>query len=176
MVPPTLPVLRLLLGSLVLFVLAGPTPSCADGSSGQIGYVDLDSLGFAPTAEPAVELVIGSAEFSVAALAAQATEPDLASLLASVETFCLHQYAPPDAETVDAATALISALEDGGWQLSQFDLQGTREVSVYVMAQGEMIAGLAVIAIDPGLEVTIANIVGDIDPLKLTTLGLPIPQ
>ena len=40
------------------------------------GQVDLVALGFDPSAEATTDLAIGSADFAVAALIAQATDPD----------------------------------------------------------------------------------------------------
>jgi hypothetical protein len=46
----------------------------------------------------------------MAALATQATDPDLALLLGAVEGFHLKQFAPPDQATVLAASNLATAL------------------------------------------------------------------
>ena len=79
------------------------------------GQIDLVALGFAPVAEPAVDLDIGAAEFDMAALATQATDPDLALLLGAVEGFHLKQFAPPDQATVLAASNLATALILPAW-------------------------------------------------------------
>lgn len=159
-------------------VLCGLIPVTAFGDNGDpsFGRLDLVALGFAPAPEPAVDLVIGTAEFALAALAAQTHDPDLAALLANVESFCLVQFVPPDQATVIAASALPDALTGAGWQLVQAESQDTRQVTVHLRMAGAVIAGLTVIAIDAGAEVSIANVVGNIQPPQLATLGLPIPQ
>lgn len=161
---------------LPLFAACSVLPATAGEPDIGVGMVDLDALGFEPGAEPAFGLVLGSAQFDVAALAAQATDPELAGQLAAVEAFCLHQYLAPDAMAIDAAGDLLLALVADGWQLARQELQDTRQVSVYLKSEAGEIAGLTVVAIDPGLEVTIANVVGNIEPARLTSLGLPIPQ
>ena len=140
------------------------------------GQVDLTALGFAPGAEATTNLTIGSSDFAVAALIAQATDPDLSALLANVKAFSLRQYAPPDAATIAATQALTTGLLADGWQLVEAELQDTRQVSVYAMVDGAIVAGLVVIAVDAEHEVSVANVVGDIQPSQLATLGLPIPQ
>jgi len=69
------------------------------------------------------------------------------------------------------ATALIVA----GWIPAQTELQGTRQVVVYVRPDGLTIAGITVVAVNAGAEVSIANVVGNILPEQLATLGLPVP-
>ena len=139
------------------------------------GHLDLVALGFAPIAEPAIDLQIGAAEFDLAALAAQATDPDLAALLDNVDAFYLQQFVPPDAATVVAASNLATALIVAGWMPAQTELQGTRQVVVYVRPDGLTIAGITVVAVNAGTEVSIANVVGNILPEQLATLGLPVP-
>lgn len=157
-----------------LGLLNGPVQ--AETAAVSVGQLDLPTLGFAPVAVATTDMAIGSSDFAVAALIAQATDPDLSALLANVGSFSLRQYAPPDAAVIAAAQALIPAIESEGWQLVRAETQGTRQVTVHTMADGAIIAGLTVIAIDVEREVSIANIVGDIQPTQLTTLGLPIPQ
>ncbi|MDA0338159.1 MAG: hypothetical protein O2782_23560 [bacterium] len=145
-------------------------------ASDSVGHLDLAALGFAPTAEPAVDLQIGAAEFDLAALAAQATDPNLAAVLANVDAFHLQQFVPPDAATVIAASNLATALITAGWLPAQSEFQGTRQIVVYVRLVGPIVAGLAVVAVDAGREVSIANVVGNILPQQLATLGLPLPN
>jgi hypothetical protein len=124
------------------------------------GQIDLVALGFAPVAEPAVDLDIGAAEFDMAALATQATDPDLALLLGAVEGFHLKQFAPPDQATVLAASNLATALILSGWLSAMAEFQDTRKVVVYVLSVG----------------LAFANVVGNIAPQQLATLGLPVPN
>jgi hypothetical protein len=160
------------LSTLLLSILLSSGAGRADDS---LGYLDLAALGFAPTAAPAIDLQIGAAEFDLAALAAQATDPDLAALLDNVDAFYLQQFVPPDAATVVAASNLATTLILSGWMPAQTELQGTRQVVVYVRPNGLTIAGITVVAVDAGAEVSIANVVGNILPEQLATLGLPVP-
>lgn len=152
--------------------LAG-TPSDAAGNPGEI---DLPALGFAPVAAALVDLHIGAAEFDLAALATQPSDPQLAALLGAVDAFHLKQYSPPDDATVMAASNLAPALIGSGWLPVKTEFQGTRQVVVYARPVDLVIAGLVIVAVDAGLEVSIANVVGNISPTQLATLGLPLPN
>ncbi len=139
------------------------------------GHLDLVALGFDPVEEPSTDLTIGSAEFAVASLAAQASDPDLAALLGNVEAFSLRQFTPPNDATLLAAQSLAASISTDGWLLVQAEAQGTRQVTVHIKLDGVMVGGLTIMALDPGREVSIANVVGNIPPQQLATLGLPIP-
>lgn len=152
--------------------LAG-TPSVAAGPPGQI---DLAALGFAPAAEALVDLHIGAAQFDLAALATQSSDPELAALLGAVKAFHLKQFSPPDDATLIAAGTLAPALIGSGWVPVKTEFQDTRQVVVYVRPKGQGIAGLVVVAVDAGHEVSIVNVVGNISPTQLATLGLPFPN
>lgn len=159
----------------VLTCLVATLSAGADGGP-TAGQLDLVSLGFEPVAVPSIDLDIGTAEFAAAALAVQPTDPDLAALLANVSAFSLLQFAPPDAATLGAAQVLPGAIVGAGWVPVQTDTQGTRTVTIHAKFNGLLVSGLTVIAIDPGREVSIANVVGDIQPTQLVSLGLPIPH
>ena len=123
-----------------------------------------------------INLDIGAAEFDMAALATQATDPDLALLLGAVEGFHLKQFAPPDQATVLAASNLATALILPGWLSAMAEFQDTRQVVVYVLPVGLAFAGLVITAVDVNREVSIDNVVGNIAPQQLGTLGLPVPN
>ncbi|MBT4099537.1 MAG: hypothetical protein HOM68_13525 [Gemmatimonadetes bacterium] len=165
-----LDLLRLLL---VFSLLAAPAYA-GDGGS-EPGRLDLVALGFEPVVEPTVDLTIDAAQFAIAALVAAETDADLAALLGNVEAFCLRQYSPPDAATFAAAQVLPAAIVADGWQLVQAETQGSRQVTVHLKLDGLVVGGLAVIAIDADREVSVANVVGNIQPAQLATLGLPLP-
>jgi hypothetical protein len=52
----------------------------------------------------------------------------------------------------------------------------TRQVVVYVLPVGLAFAGLVITAVDVNREVSIDNVVGNIAPQQLATLGLPVPN
>jgi hypothetical protein len=161
--------LRLLVCLLGIAAALSAAPAKATG-----GVMALADLGFAPAEAPAAEYTLGALELAVAAVAAQATDPELATLLASVSSFHLRQYTPPVPATVAAAETLLARLVSEGWKLARLEVQDSRRLSVYARAGATGIEGLVVVAIDPEREVTLACVGGDIDPLQLISRGLAI--
>ena len=161
--------------ALLLAVPAAATPPDNPGG-GPPDAVDLEALGFAPVQTPAADISYGNADFAHAATAIRDSDPALAALLRSVRTFRLLQFTNPAPGTLQMAATLLAGLPTAGWLRSQLDVQGTREVSIYVRPDAPGMDAIVVVAVDPEHEVTVAIVAGRIDPLGLIALGLPLPQ
>lgn len=165
----------LLNGLLILVLLTDFAPATAEMAIEALpGYVDLDSAGFQEAAT--VDLSVDAAQLALLGEEASGHNPDVAAMMSGLQAFRLRQYSEPEAQTEASAVALMQLLSDTGWEQVTAEALGNRQVYIYVKSQDSAIAGLTVIAIEAGREVSIANVVGSISPTHLERLGLPIPQ
>ena len=157
------------------FLVTGLRPAAAaQGVESIPGYVDFDSASFQQ--EATVDLSVDAAQLAVLREEASDHNPELAAMMSDLRAFRLRQYSEPEAQTEASALALIQRLEDTGWAQVAAGPATERQVRIYARPHGNSIAGLAVIAIEAGKEVSIANVVGRISPEALERLGLPIPR
>lgn len=167
--------LSLLNGLLILAPLTGSEPAMAEMEAKSLpGYVDLDSAGFQEAAS--VDLSVDAAQLALLGEEASGHSPEVAAIVSGLQAFRLRQYMGPDAQTEASAVALMQFLGEADWEQVSAEVLGDRQVCIYVKSHDSAIAGLTVIAIETGVEVSIANVVGSISPAHLGSLGLPIPQ
>lgn len=146
------------------------TPGFAE-PAGQINFADLSSQ----YGEPKVEINLTAALMRMVGSFAKKDEPEVAELLSKLEFINVRVYQIAD----QAATALAS-IEDVSRKLKRdkwdtlvtVNDEGER-VRIFSKSTNDVIDGIVVMAVSPekeGGEAVFINIVGEIDPAKISTI------
>lgn len=130
------------------------------------GYVDLGGIEIPSGAKEVQEIDLGPALLQLAAGEEQGEESPLAQALAQVKSIRVKAFSidEGEAERLRPRIEKMQAdLESRGWE-SVIRMRDDQEmVNVSVKRDGERMAGIMVIALDPGDEAAFVNVVGDLD-------------
>jgi hypothetical protein len=149
-----------------LNVLAGPSP----------GLVDFGKFTPADGGGEFVDIQINSNLLSLAAQMVEKQSPEVAKLVRSVELIHVNVIGLTDANRADLVKRvrqIRSDLDASGWDHNvAVQEKNGEDVGVYTKTRGgKALAGLVITVIDPKDEVVLINIVGDIQPGQVATLG-----
>jgi hypothetical protein len=156
----------LLAAGLGVSVHAGDTPA---------GYVDFGK--FAPPGGGGefVEVNIKANLISMVARLAQKAEPAVAEVLRGLQAVRVNVVGLDNANRDDVekrVKAIRSELDTKGWERIVTAQKQDEDVGVYVKTRGEeAVEGIVVTVLEGKREAVFVNIVGDIKPEKLATLG-----
>lgn len=165
----------LLHSSLACAVLAAGLVLPARAAEPAGGQIDFGT--FTPPASGGefVEVHIRSNLISMAARLAEKAEPEIADLLRGLKTIRVNVIGLDDHNRADLEQRIKSIrgqLEAGGWERIVTAQQGREDVGVYLKTRGEeAVEGVVVTVLEGTKEAVLVNIVGDIRPEKLVTLG-----
>jgi hypothetical protein len=139
------------------------------------GYVDFGSFEKFQNAEETVEVFIKGPLLKFAAKAAEAEDPDMASLLnnlklVKVNVFSMDKFSID--EVRDIMKAVSKKIDRDKWELMVRTKEPGEYVEVYTrFGKNDSLTGLVVMAVQKNDEAVFVNIVGDIDPAKLGKLS-----
>ena len=138
------------------------------------GQVDFGTFASASGGE-FVEVNVTSSLISLAASFVEKEEPDVAKLLKGLQLVHVNVVGINDENKADLdarAQKICKQLEGNGWEKVVTAQQRDQNVGIYLKTQQNgNVQGLVVIAIDGKKEAVFVNVVGDIKPEQLSTLG-----
>ena len=164
---------------LTIFFATAATDSARaqDNLRADPGYLDLSTLEQWFDSEPWLEVNIKGALLNLIVGAAEAEDdPELTSILSKLKAIEVRGY-PLTSQTfadIDQRTGqLARQLETQGWETVIRLREDDERVHVFLKANGNSIAGLVVMVLDPSDEdgAVFVNIVGDIDPKEVGRIG-----
>jgi len=139
------------------------------------GYVDFGKLTPPQAGGEFVEVHIKNNLLSMVARLTQKEEPEVADLLRGLQLVHVNVIGLDDqnrAEVLGRVEKVRAELEAKGWERIVIAQEKDQDVRVYVKTRGaEAVEGLAITVLDGKHEAVLVNIVGDIKPEKLATLG-----
>lgn len=154
----------------VAAISVATTVRAADLSPGQI---DLGKFTPVEGAE-FVEVNINSNLIAMVCNFAKKAEPDVAQLLAGLKSVRVNVLGLTEEnreEITTRVTQLRSQLDKSGWDRVVSVIENAEDIGVYMKMKGaEAVEGLVVTVLD-GNEAVFVNIIGDIRPDKLATVG-----
>jgi len=142
----------------------------AHGQADPAGYVDFGDLTALDGGEPVVEVSLGSALLGFLAAATREEEPELADALGKLRSIRLNVFRLDSRGVLAArerARAIIDRLEADDWEPAVSVRSDDATVHMYMKMDGDKVAGMTVVTVDPGGEAVFMNIVGEIDPAQL---------
>jgi len=151
---------------LVLTAAAGWTQKLAD----QPGYVPIQKLDLFPRDKLSVEINIEGALLSLIAAGAKGEDPEFASLIAGLKGITVQAVPLKDVDAGSVHAKIGQAvrwLEDRGWKSTMRVREEGEETYIYLKEIDGKIAGLTLLALQPGDEAVVINIVGRIDPEQI---------
>jgi len=139
------------------------------------GYVDFGKFTPPQAGGEFVEVHIKNNLISMVARLAQKEEPEVADLLRGLQLVRVNVIGLDDknrAEVLERVEKVRAELETKGWERIVTAQQKEEDVRVYVKTRGEeAVEGLAVMIVEGNRHAVLVNIVGDIKPEKLATVG-----
>lgn len=153
----------LVLVFLVLTAAAGRAQKLAD----QPGYVPIEKLDLFPEEKLSVEINLEGALLRLIAAGARAEDPEFSSLIAGLKGITVQAVPLKDVDAGSVRAKIGQAvrwLEDRGWKPTMRVREEGEETYIYLKEIDGQIAGLTLLAIEPGDEAVAINIVGRIDP------------
>jgi hypothetical protein len=167
------------LAGLALAAVLGAAPAAAQDSLRTApGYVDLsDAEGWFD--RPAhLDINLDGPLLTLVARSSEDDDPEFARLVRSLRSIRVRGFPMEDvdvARVLAYTEALARRLEAQGWRRAIHIRRGEDEhtdtVNVYVLQDGEHIAGLTVLINDPSEQSLFVNIVGTLTPDQISTLG-----
>jgi hypothetical protein len=137
------------------------------------GFVDFGAFQATPGAE-FVEVNVNSNLIAMVTSFAK-DEPEVAEVLKGLKSVRVNVLGVNDAnrEEMEARVQSVRAqLDRGGWDKVVSVMNGKDDVGVYVKTRGpEAVEGIVVTVLDPKGQAVFVNVVGDIQPEKLTMVG-----
>jgi Domain of unknown function (DUF4252) len=162
----------------VLLVLAASAAwgqnQTAQKLTDQPGYVPLDQLDLFPRDKLSVEINIEGALMSLVAAAAKQEDPEFSSLMAGLKAITVQAIPLKGLDEGALRTKIgrtVRWLEDRGWKSTMRVRDKGEETYIYLREIDGKIAGLTLLALQPGEEAVVINIVGRIDPAQLGRLS-----
>jgi hypothetical protein len=122
-----------------------------------------------------VEVNVGSSLISLAATFLQKEEPDIAQLLSGLKLVHVNVIGVSDENKADLqkrSQSLRQELEGKGWEKIVTAQQQGQDVGIYLKTEGkDAVQGLVVMVMDGNKQAVFVNVVGNIKPEQLATLG-----
>ncbi|HVK57847.1 MAG TPA: DUF4252 domain-containing protein [Candidatus Kapabacteria bacterium] len=137
---------------------------------------DIDLGKFTPTpGAQFVEVNINSNLIAMVTNFAKKAEPEVAEVLQGLKSIRVNVLGLNEenrAEVQEKISSLRSQLEKGGWDRVVSVLDKADDVGVYIKTKGaDVVEGLVVTVLSGNNEAVFVNIVGDIRPDRLATVG-----
>lgn len=170
--------LRALPAALVAFLL--PVIGVAQPGSDHPGYFPIEDLEILPEESINLEINLTGPMMKFIALATDEDDPELSKMVEDLESI---RVRGADLEGVDVEEArsgiqrATTKLVDAGWSSMVRMREDDEEVYIYFKEEAGQMVGLTVLSLE-GDEAMLINLVGKIDPTKLSSLayGLDLPQ
>src|SRR5688572_9795760 len=138
------------------------------------GAIDLGKLSPVPGAE-FVEVNINSNLVAMVTSLAKKAEPEIAEILKGLKSIRVNVLGLNDENRDDIQSRIASVrgqLDKGGWDRIVTVVNGADDVGVYMKTKGaEVVEGIVVTVLSGDKEAVFVNVVGDIRPEKLATVG-----
>lgn len=159
-------------GSLLAFAcLANPLYADVPAS----GLVDFGKFTPPSGGGQFVEINVKSGLIGLAARLTEKAEPDVAGLLRGLQSVRVNVIGIDDANRAELGERLAkirSELDAKGWERIVTVQEKSQEVGVYLKQRGEeAIEGVVVTVVEANKEAVLVNVVGDIRPEQLATVG-----
>ena len=142
--------------------------------AGAPGEIDLGKFTPAPGAQ-FVEVNINSNLIAMAMNFAKKAEPEVAELLGGLKSVRVNVMGLTEenrTEIQEKVTQLRSQLDKSGWDRVVTVLDKADDVGVFIKTKGaDVVEGLVVTVLSGNKEAVFVNIVGDIRPDRLATIG-----
>ncbi len=143
-------------------------------ANGDPGYIDLGK--FTPTAGAEfVEVNINSNLIAMVTNFAKKAEPEVAEILMGLKSIRVNVMGMNDKnrEDITARVASLRAqLDKGGWDRVVTVMKDEDDVGVFMKTRGaDVVEGLVVTVLNGNNQAVFVNIIGDIRPEKLATVG-----
>lgn len=139
------------------------------------GYFDLGAFNPPSNGGQFVEVNVKSQLINLAAKIAEKQEPEIAELLRNLKSVRVNVIGLDDAnrgELSDRLRRIRADLDKQGWERVVTVQEKGQDVGVYLKHRGESaIEGIVVTVVDGTKEAVFVNVVGDIQPEKLSVLG-----
>ncbi len=158
---------------LALLLTVGLLPRSANAQE-QRGYIDLSQVEAWFDDEPAIEVNIRGALLNLVAEASKYEDPDLADMLRQLKVIQVRGFdlSRADDTLLSQSTELGRQLEADGWETVVRVRDDGEHVQMYLLATGESIDGMVVLATDEFEDEAIfVNIVGEIRPDQIGRIG-----
>ena len=158
----------------ILLVMGLARTAGAQDVSDHPGYIDFDALDKTFEAAPTLEVNLRGVLMEMAAAAAGESEPEISTLLEKIVAVQVRGFDAAD-EPLEAYLAysrdLAGHLEARGWQTAVRVREDDERVDIMLNERAGGIAGLLVMLAGDEDERLFINIVGDIRPEQLATVG-----
>ena len=122
-----------------------------------------------------VEVQVNHNLIAMAAGLVQKSEPEVADLLRGLQLIRVNVIGLDDknrADVVERVKSIREELDTKGWERVVSVQQKNEDVGIYLKTRGgEVIEGLVITVLDGKGEAVLINVVGDIKPEKLATVG-----
>lgn len=143
-------------------------------AAGGPGEIDLGEFTPTPGAQ-FVEVNINSNLIAMVTNFAKKAEPEVAQVLEGLKSVRVNVLGLTDenrADIQEKITTLRSQLEKSGWDRVVTVMDKAEDVGVYIKTKGaDVVEGVVVTVLDGKNEAVFVNIVGDIRPDRLATVG-----
>jgi len=158
-----------------LAILAAALGINAQADNTPPGFVDFGKFSAPSSGAECVEVNISGNLISIAARLTEKSEPEISDLLHGLRSVRVNVIGLTDENRADMekrVKTIRSELDTKGWQHVVAVQNQGEDVGVYLKTRGdEAVEGLVVTVIEGNHEAVFVNIVGDIKPEKLATLG-----
>ncbi|RKZ19367.1 hypothetical protein DRQ50_02230 [bacterium] len=130
------------------------------------GYVDLEWIEIPDTADEIQDIDLSPVLLDMARDAEQAGDSSLAKALGMVHSIRVKSWSldgDGDPDTEQAVKRITDRLRSDGWKRLIYVKDDDEIIAVSTFYDGEDMAGLMLVAYEPGDSVTFVNVVGDLD-------------
>jgi hypothetical protein len=159
----------------VLTALSLSTPLARGAEAGTAGMIDFGKFIPSSAGGQFVEVNLKGNLLAMAAQFAQREAPEVADLLRGLQMIRVNVIGLKDDnrdEVRDRIAAIRGELDRQGWERIVTAQQDQEDVGVYLKTRGqEAVEGLVVTVLSKDREAVLINIVGEINPEKLSLLG-----
>ena len=158
----------------ILICAAAAVISVTTIQAAENGLIDLGKFSPTPDAQ-FVEVNINSNLIAMVTNFAKKAEPEVAEILQGLKSIRVNVLGLNDENRVEIQekiTSIRSQLEKGGWDRVVTVMDKADDVGVYIKTKGaDVVEGLVVTVLSGKSEAVFVNIVGDIRPDRLATVG-----
>jgi hypothetical protein len=152
----------------ILVALAGSAAAQADVA--HPGFYPIEEMGIFAEGDLEVDVDLSGAMLKVAAGAMENQDESLAELVANLDRVRVQVGLPSGVDSTAVARSMTEAtlkLVSAGWTKILSVEEGETKVYFYSVERDERIVGITGFVNEPGEEIVVINVAGDIDPLTL---------
>jgi hypothetical protein len=160
----------------VAATLAGLAVTCHLAAADSPGKVDFGSFAAPGNGKTFVEVNVGSGLINLATRLVEKQEPEVAKLLAGIESVRINVVGLNDSNrsSIESrAKEVRQKLEAGGWERIVTAQKDSQDVNIFLkMADKEVVQGLTLVVMEGAKqEAVFINVVGNIRPEQISMLG-----